>query len=434
MKRTLLLAILAPLLLSLACVTDMTSPGGGGPGSGGDDDGITPGSPDAGTYDPPPPPPGGSKRIVGYFAAWDVYGRNYQPTDIPFGLLTHVNYAFMNISADGTCILGDPYADIDKFYPGDSWDAGAVRGSFHQLELAKQAHPDLRVILSVGGWSWSAHFSDLATTDAGRKKFAASCVDFVAQYGFDGLDIDWEYPGGGGLAGNSARPEDRQNYVALLAALRAELDARAPAGQHWDLTIAAPAGPDKIAFLDLPAVAAQVDWINVMTYDFHGAWDTTTGFNAPLYAAPGDPGPAGFDADSAIAAYLAAGISSDQIVLGVPFYGRGWAGVPPTNDGLWQPATGPSPGTWEAGVLDWHDLAQNYLPRLTRHFDDAAQVPWLYDAATGVMITFDDPDSLARKVGYANTHALGGVMFWELSGDDGQHTLLAAIHQALHGN
>lgn len=411
------------LLWVAGCSTDGASGPAGPDGGGGAPADARPGDPGE------PGNPGATGRIVGYFVAWGVYGRDYHVADIPAERLTHINYAFANISADGRCELGDPYADIDKFYEGDSWDAGALRGSFHQLQLLKQRHPHLRTLISVGGWSWSGRFSDAALTDTTRRAFAASCVDFMLQYGFDGIDIDWEYPVGGGLPTNTTRPEDRANYTLLLAALREELDARAPGSL---LTIAAPAGPGIYANLELDRIDDHLDWINIMTYDFHGGWDPITNFNAPMYASTGDPTPdpatrASFNVDAAVTGYLGAGVPGSKIVVGVPFYGRGWAGVAATNDGLFQPHSGLPAGTWEAGVFDYHDLAANYVDACTRHVANDARVPWLFCADTGVMISYDDPESLALKRDYVVDRDLGGVMFWELSGDDAASSLLRAL-------
>jgi chitinase len=434
----LLCHLLLPLAAAAGCAVDAIGGdphgdgGAAGPdGAGGPDGPGGPGGADGGSPHPGVDggvPPAGGERIVGYFTAWSVYGRDYHVPDIPADSLTHVNYAFANISAEGTCALGDPYADIDKFYPGDSWDAGALRGSFHQLTLLKAAHPHLRTLISVGGWTWSGRFSDVAATPAARQTFASSCVDFMVRYGFDGIDIDWEYPVGGGLEGNTTRPEDRANYTLLLSELRARLDQRgAEDGTHYLLTIAAPAGPSTMPHIDMVGIAGAVDWINLMTYDFHGGWSALTGFNAPLYPSPTDPDDQRLNADSAVQAYLDAGVPAGQLVLGVPFYGRGWAGVGATNAGRFQPHAGTPPGTWEPGSFDYQDLVQNYLPSYQRHVDPDARVPWLYSPTSQVMISYDDPESLAAKAAYAAGRGLGGVMFWELSCDDDQGSLIRAL-------
>jgi chitinase len=366
----------------------------------------------------------GAGRIVGYFTAWAVYDRDYHVAEIPADKLTHVNYAFANLSPAGECVLGDSYADIEKVYEGDDPNA-PLGGSFNQLQKLKQRHGHLRTLISVGGYTWSTNFAPNAATEQGRAKLAASCVKFMRDYGFDGVDIDWEFP---------ASPQEGQDYSALLAALRAELDAaEAEDGAEYLLTIAAPAGPGNLANLDLPGIAASVDWINLMAYDFAGPWMGTTTFNAALYSPADDPDPdnAGLSDDAAVTAILAAGVPAEQIVLGVPFYGRSFAGAGGGQDGLYSSFSGPGPGTWEPGIVDYHDIAANYEPELERFWHDEAQVPWLYDAADDLFITYDDPESMQRKTDYIADKGLGGAMFWELAGDTQDSALLTVLADAL---
>ncbi|MBX3275533.1 MAG: glycoside hydrolase family 18 protein [Sandaracinaceae bacterium] len=399
-----------------------TADGGVAPGA----DGGPASGTDAGARDASAPPQPGAWRVVGYFTAWGVYGRDFHVDDLPADRLTHVNYAFANLSEAGECVLGDPYADTERTYDGDRWD-DPLRGSFRRLALLKERHPHLRTLISIGGWTWSARFSDAALTDASRRRFAESCTEFMVRYGFDGIDVDWEYPVGGGLETNVTRPEDRRNYTLLLEEVRRALDARGAAdGRHYLLTIAAPAGPTTLQNLELAELGRVLDWINVMTYDFNGAWGTHTGFNAPMRRYPGDPSPEGFDVDSAVRAYLAGGVPPERLVLGVPFYGRTFAGAAGA-DGLGQPFRGPADGTWERGVVDWHDVRANYLPRMTRHWHAQARVPWLHDPSTGTFVSYDDAESLRIKRDYARELGLGGVMIWEMSSDDRDGTLLAAV-------
>ncbi len=374
------------------------------------------------------------KKIVGYFAEWSIYGRKYNVADIPAGKLTHLNYAFAKINPAGECTLIDSYAAIDKAYPGDKWDAGVLRGNFNQLLQLKRKHPHLRTLISIGGWTQSGLFSDAALTEASRGKFARSAVAFMVKYGFDGVDVDWEYPVSGGLQGNKTRPQDRQNFTLLLAELRKQLDERGKLDKKaYLLTIAAPAGPNTYRNLELAKIHAHLDWINLMTYDFHGSWSPLTNFNAPLYPSKDDPTTdetirKHFNVDSAVKAYLAAGVPAGKLVVGVPFYGRGWAGVKKENNGLYQKAAGQPPkGTWEAGVFDYKDLSVNYAGKFKRHWHKEAQVPWLYDEARGIMISYDDPQSLRLKAEYVRDHKLGGAMFWELSADDREDSLLNAL-------
>ncbi len=373
--------------------------------------------------------PGSSpRRVLGYFPAWGVYGRDYHVPDVPADKLTHLIYAFANIE-NGRCVLGDPYADIDRFYDGDSWDPGSLRGSFHQLELLKQDHPQLRTILSVGGWTWSSGFSNAASDESSREAFAASCIDLVRTYGFDGLSVDWEYPVSGGLVPGQAA--DTQNYTLLMAEIRSELDAyEATDGKNYELSIAASASPIVAANMEVAALAGILDWLDLMTYDFRGSWSARTGLQAPLYPHPGDPEPDApeLNVDAAVDLYLAAGVAADQLVVGVPFYGRGWAGVPADNDGLFQPYSSIPYGTWEPAAFDYSDIAANWERPDTVFWDDDAKAAWIYDAAEGVMITYDNPESVEEKAAYVIDRGLGGIMFWELSADSAADDLLDAVH------
>ncbi|MEZ4663548.1 MAG: glycosyl hydrolase family 18 protein [Caldilineaceae bacterium] len=363
-------------------------------------------------------------RIIGYFVSWAVYDRNFHVAEIKADRLTHINYAFANISEQGECILGDPYADTEKIYPktdNSNDPPGTLRGSFNQLRILKEAHPHLKTLISVGGWNWSARFSDAALTPEARARFTQSCVDFMARYGFDGIDIDWEYPVGGGLAGNGARPEDKQNFTLLLAELRRALDARGVAdGRDYLLSIAAPAGPTLYANFELDKIHAYLDWINVMAYDFHTGAESTTNLHAPLFAAADDPSADAtqLNVDAALRAYLDAGVPAAKLIMGMPFYGHGWSGVDAAHNGLYQSSMGQPSGTWEPGIFDYMDLAANYIDAgYSRQWHAEANAPWLYSAASKIMISYDDAESIVRKTDYIRQHNLGGAMIWELSAD-----------------
>ena len=367
-----------------------------------------------------------NKNIIGYYTSWSVYVRDYHVPDIPADRINYINYAFANIdNVAGTIILGDPYADIDKWYPGDSWDPDSLRGCFHRLQILKAENPHVKTLISVGGWTWSTYFSDIALTEDSREIFAASCVDFIQEYGFDGVDIDWEYPVSGGLLTNIYRPEDKENFTLLLAELRDQLD---QAGDYL-LTIAAPASPIIMENIEIDLIHQYLDWINVMTYDFHGPWedpqaDPVTNFNAPLYMASDDPliepYHSYFNLSAAIQGYLDEGVPLEKLNPGLAFYGRGFGGVPNENNGLYATYSGPANvGTWESGVFDYWDLEQNYINTngYTAYWHDEAKVPWLYNPDTQNMISYDNPQSIEEKGNYINSMDLGGAMFWEFSAD-----------------
>lgn len=379
----------------------------------------------------------GGKYVIGYYPAWAAE-RNVFVKDIPAQKLTHINYAFSNVSESGECILGDPAADVERLYSAkESVDgledskSASFHGNFNQLLALKQKYPHLRVLVSIGGWSWSGNFSKAAQEDASRQRFAASCIDlYLKQYPgvFDGLDIDWEYPVSGGL--NTGRPEDKKNFTLLLGELRRQLDdLGAQDNRHYLLTIAAPVGPGNIRNLETDAIASTVDWINLMSYDFHGPWDTSTNFNAPLFRTSTDPADAGLNVDAAVQTYLSSGVPAEKLVLGVPFYGPGWSGVPDVDHGLYQPVSGAAPGTWEAGSYDFKDIREKYMSDEKRYWDPEAYVPWLYDPQSKVFISYDDAQSLQAKAGYARDMGMAGVMIWEIS--QGDETLVDAIFQGL---
>lgn len=384
-------------------------------------------------------------RIVGYYASWDVYERQFYIKDIESAgsaaKLTHINFAFANIQ-NGEATVGDLYGDVQQAYTGDksvdgksdSFDPGVLRGSIGQLKELKAIHPDLQCLISVGGATWSTGFPALASTAAGRKKLVDSTINVfirgnfepgtTAPGVFDGIDLDWEFP----------KAADKQNFTALLADFRAALDAEGQKnGKKYLLTIAAPAGPDNIANIDLGAIHAYLDWINVMTYDFHGTWESTANFHAPLFAAPGDPTAAQkFYVDNTIDLYLAAGVPAGKLVLGIPFYGRGWTGVEPgpTGDGLFQPALGPAPSKYEPGLEDYKIL-KGLEAVYQKHTHPEAKVPYLYSPQNKVWWSYDDPASIGTKMQYAKTNGLGGAMFWELSGDDASGSLVSAVASGL---
>ena len=307
-------------------------------------------------------------------------------------------------------------------------------GNFAELRRLKQRHPDLRTLIAVGGWGWSGRFSDAAATPEARRRFVESLMAtfFTEQPGvFDGVDLDWEYPVRGGMATNAYRPEDSANYTLLLQDLRRTLDELGRRdGRHYLLTIAAGAGPGHVRNLDVPALARTLDHINVMTYDYHTG-GRIAHFNAPMGASINDPTPA-FNTRASIDLFLAAGAPPDKLVLGVPFYGYGYRGVDSVDSGRFRPGTtspdssAPNPFV---GAVRFHRIADALRAGFVRHWDAHAGVPWLYDARTQTWITYDDAESLAAKAAFVRDRGLGGIMIWELSGDDG--TLLPAIHRHL---
>ncbi len=366
--------------------------------------------------DPIPDSNSNNSPIVGvYYPEWGIYGRNFEVADVPAKDVTHVFYAFADVNPDLTVGVYDSWAATDRRIDGDWNTQKPYAGNYEALNKLKAVNPELHNMISIGGWSLSKLFSDVALTDASRKKFAKSAVDFMLQYGFDGIDIDWEYPVGGGLASNITRPEDKHNYTLLLQELDEQIRLQeAIDGNDYQLSIAAPAGDDKMVNLELKEIAKYTDFINVMTYDYHGAWDNTTNHQAALYGKPGAP----YTVDQTIQGYLDAGVSADELVLGGAIYGRAWQGVSSTNNGLYQSASGPAPGTWEAGVYDYKDLYnKEKTPDWQLYRDSQAKVPYLYNEKAGIFSTYEDTQSLGHKLDYIKDKGLRGMFFWEASAD-----------------
>jgi chitinase len=375
-------------------------------------------------------------RIIGYYAGWTSKSKNFTPADIPADQLTHVNYAFGLIDEEGRAMLMDPEADIGHADVAASPSLGSLKGNFEQLRLLKERHPHLQTLISIGGWTGSGRFSDAVATPEARRQFVASCIAlFITRWPsvFDGIDIDWEYPVCCGLPENAYRPEDRRNCTLLFEELRRQLDALgALIGRHFLLTAAIPAGRElPTGCFELRESAAILDWINVMTYDMNGSERSgITNFNAPFRESSGDPRPIEMKRDwsveGTVEVFEEAGVPREQIVVGVPFYGRGFTGVPNENHGLYQPFD----GTMGA---DYHTIKADYLPKFQQFRHSQSEVPWLYDAASGTMLSYDDPDSIARKAEYVKEQGLGGVMIWELSDDDEERSMLTAISSRLQG-
>jgi len=365
-------------------------------------------------------------RVVGYFASWGVRTKGTRIAQLPAKDLTHIFYAFAKIGDDGRVMLGNPCLDVGVC--DSALAAVNPGGNFAELERLKQRNQHLKLVISIGGWTGSGKFSDAALTDSSRRLFTESAIDvFIRQRPglFDGIDIDWEFPVAGGMDGNVERQADKENFTLLLAELRRQLDAQGVIDRrHYLLAIAASARLQEIANVEIARIVPLLDFINVMTYDYY-AGSSETGFNSPLYAAKDDPKPS-LNVDATMSAFLDAGAPAGKLLVGIPFYGRGYGGVSGVNDGLFQPVTGSAPG-WRDHDGDWNVLSQTRLKdsNYVRHWESAARVPWLHDSTSGTWVSYDDPQSVAEKVRYVRERGLGGVVIWELGGDDG--SLMRAI-------
>ena len=417
----------------------------------------------------------GSREVGSYFTQWGVYDSAFFAKAVQdsgaAAKLTFINYAFGNIykQADGTIKCdsginkandgntagdgGDAWADYQMDYAAkdsvdgvaDTWES-KLKGNFNQLKKLKAKNPNLKIFISLGGWTWSRFFSTAAATDANRKALVASCIDVylkgnlkksggdpaggagAAAGVFDGIDIDWEYPGVQGIGNNVVDPvNDKHNMTLLMAEFRKQLDAygATQGNKHYYLTAAIGAGSEKIDQTEPAEYSKSMDWVNVMTYDFHGDWDDTTNFHSHLYADPADPtiGVARtYNINDALSKLIANGMPRDKITLGIPYYGRGFGGVSSVNDGLYQKKTraaGKVGVQTEAGYGDYKALKD---AAGVRKYHPVTKQLYLY-TTTGDWWSYDDVTTIRLKNDYVKAQGLRGNFSWALDGDDANATL-----------
>ncbi|WP_391091704.1 glycosyl hydrolase family 18 protein [Vibrio sp. NH-UV-68] len=430
--------------------------------------------------------------VVGtYFVEWGIYGRDYTVDNLPADNLTHILYGFIPICGpnesvksvggnsynalmtacqgvpDYEVVIHDPWAAYQKSFPQAGHEySSPIKGNYAMLMALKQRNPDLKIIPSIGGWTLSDPFFDF-TTKANRDTFVASVKRFLTTWKFyDGVDIDWEFPGGGGAAADKGDPvNDGPAYVALMRELRAMLDElEANSGRTYELTSAIGVGHDKIEDVDYADAVQYMDYIFAMTYDFYGGWNNVLGHQTALYCGkfmrPGQcdgtgvdengkpyTGPA-YTSDNGIQLLLAQGVPANKLVLGAAMYGRGWEGVLPSSlSDPTDPMTGvgngkltgsSAQGVWEDGVIDYKGIKSFMLgPDNTGingfqyGYDEQAQAPWLWNPTSGKLITFDDDRSVKVKGAYVRDLGLAGLFSWEIDADNGD--ILNAMHEGLAG-
>lgn len=348
-------------------------------------------------------------KIVGYVAGW----RDWSADMIDAQKLTHINYAFADI-VDGKVTS---YLDNDAY-------------NFQVLDSLRGENPELKILISVGGWSRSKFFSDAAFTVESRELFAESAVDFMKKFNLDGVDLDWEYPGLSG-DGNVYRAADKENFTLMLKVLREHLDRQQKLDGRDDdpylLTIATGASLSYLDHTEMHKVHQYLDFINVMTYDYHTGGSPIAGHHTNLYPSQSEhfTGPS---ADQSIQWHIEAGIPSEKLVLGVAFYGRYWSNVRPQENGLYQ---------WtpdgDRGSAGFDELRDQYINKngFTHYWDQEAKAPYLWNPESQTFLTYDDEESLRHKTNYIKARGLGGAMFWEYSSNLGEE-LLEALHKGLN--
>ncbi|MCK5775194.1 MAG: glycoside hydrolase family 18 protein [Bacteroidales bacterium] len=358
-------------------------------------------------------------KTIAYVAGF----RDFDFSTIQAEKISHINYAFANI-IDGKVAFGGKTAENE---------AALKDSDIASLHRLKEVNPNLKVLVSVGGWTWSTHFSEVASTKGKREIFARSAVDFLLKYNLDGIDVDWEYPNQSG-AGNPHSLQDIENSTLLLKEMRVQLDAQSvkdnrPEHDKYLLTIAT--GGDK-AFVEntrLGEAHKYLDFINIMTYDFYNGWHHTTGHHANLTVAENDPADELKSVLTSVKGHVDAGVPIGKINLGIPFYGRKWEGVEAVNNGLFQKAE-------TVGMIEYYRIiAQDCLKNsptngYQQFWDSSAQVPYLWNEKERIFISYENQRSIKLKIDYLKKAGIGGVMFWEYS-DDYQSELLDAVYKGL---
>lgn len=319
--------------------------------------------------------------------------------------------------------LTDSWADSEIHWDGDKWEDGhKLYGCLKQLNLLKRRNPNLKILLSIGGWTYSSNFKSGAGTSANRANFARTAVALLKNYGFDGLDIDWEYP---------QNDQEAQDWVSLLRACRQEMDAYArhvnpSAPHHFELSVACPAGPQNYERLRIAEMDRYLDFWNLMAYDYAGSWDPAAGHQANLYPSRSNATSTPFSTARALEHYTRH-VDPSRIVLGMPLYGRAFENT----NGVGRPYSGVGEGSWERGVYDFKALP---LPGAKEYYDHEAGASYSYDEQKKMLISYDTVPMGRDKAWYVRNRRLGGAMWWESSGDKkGSESLIGNVVEALGG-
>ncbi len=322
--------------------------------------------------------------------------------------LTHINYAFVDVKDSMTWLTNEATDTVN----------------FRNLVALKKSNPDLKVLISIGGWGWSNYFSDAVLTHSSREKFAKTGVEIVKKFDLDGIDIDWEYPNQHG-EDNVYRPEDKQNYTLMFKAIRKELDALSQQTKKTYL-ISTAVGGDKsyIENTEMNKVGKIVDYVNLMTYDYFTQNDSS-GHHTNLY--PPNDYEKDHSAQKTFDIYLDAGVPREKLVMGIAFYGRGWYVKSGKTRGI---NTGADSTQWVGGYSYIKDSLMK-KPGYKLYWDDNAKAAYLFNAELKNFISFDDERSVGYKCRFAMDNGMAGVMFWQYMSDPKEY-LLDEINTSFH--
>ena len=336
--------------------------------------------------------------IIGYVGGF----RGLIATDsVDVWRLSHINYAFVDIR------------DNRAWLHNEATDTTNLR----KLSELKKINPDLKILISIGGWSWSKNFSDAVLTDTSTQNFASSAVSIVSKYNLDGIDIDWEYPGMIGDS-NVYRPEDKGHYTILFKDLRQGLDSLADITRmKYYVTTAVGGSQQYIHHTEIDKVQQYTDYINVMSYDYASGSDPISSHHTNLYVSSNDSNQ--YSAHRSIQAFIAAGVPPDKIVIGIAFYGKGWQMQSTENNGLYSKAQRPARGGGFTYLKDSLVNKNGYR----QYWDAKAKAPYLFNPEKKIFISYDDERSVKEKCKYVKRYHLAGAMFWEYNSDKKEYLL-----------
>lgn len=323
--------------------------------------------------------------------------------------LTHINYAFVDVQ-DSMAVLTNLRTDSTNF---------------RKLNELKKINPDLKILISIGGWTWSGNFSDAVLTPTSRKQFAKTSVDIVREYKLDGVDIDWEYPAMRGMEGNVYRPEDKQNFTLMFKDIREELDKlERETGKYYELTAAVGGSKAFVDNTEMAEVGRILDYVFVMTYDYGGR-SGTIGHHTNLYSSEKDG--SGSSADQSIKDFMAAGVPASKLVLGAGFYGKAWVAETPDNNGMGQKRihSAQNQGVAQGQGGGYTKIKDTMIRQngYKRFWDKRAKAPYLFNKDTKVFVTYDDEKSIKEKIKYIKKNNLAGIFFWEYFSDPQEYLL-----------
>lgn len=380
----------------------------------------------------------GPYKIVGYYPQWWSHRTFANSCRLPFNphLLTHINYAFAKIDSMGNILFADKRADVEagrcnlhcendyfcfsktivdkeKGLTCCQRKPDEYCGNIAMLHLLKKINPRLKILLSIGGWTFSEYFSRVAADPVLRKNFARNCVSMCRKYKFDGIDIDWEFPG---LAQHNGKPHDKYNFTLLLKDIREKFDKLRARGTSLLLTIAVPVGPKHLRKMQVDKIHKYVDWINLMTYHFHGpqeSEDKVTNHHSALKAPK--VGDRRLCIEEVVKYFLKKGVPAKKLLVGLPLYGISYKNVKPRPKGEYLYAKFNGAGKIRSFSKIKRELIHSGSYK--QGWDVNAQSAYLFSPLQKEFISWDNERSIALKCNYVKQRGLGGVMIWHTQFD-----------------